>query len=157
MPTRAIILFPTSKPVIRGLIVDIPLRTQYALRALVCLALKRGEGVLSGQRIAALGGIPKKYVDQVMHDLREGGFVRSQRGRGGGYVLSGQASATTVLEVIEALDGPLDDLGRSRGGDPGSALLEPAWVAVRAALREALAGETIATMADRAALTTYHI
>jgi Rrf2 family protein len=137
--------------------VDIPLRTQYAIRALVCLALKRGEGVLNGQRIAALGGIPKKYVEQVMRDLRQGGFVHSQRGRGGGYVLSRQASAIAVLEVIEALDGPLDALGRSRSGDPGGLLLEPAWAAVRAALREALAAETIASMADRAAPTTYHI
>jgi Rrf2 family protein len=136
---------------------DIPLRTQYAIRALVCLAMKRGEGVLNGQRIAALGGIPRKYVEQVMHGLRQGGFVVSQRGRGGGYALSRPASAITLLEVIEALDGPLDRLGRSRDHDPGSALLEPAWVVVRGALREALEKESIADMADRAASATYHI
>jgi Rrf2 family protein len=137
--------------------VEISLRTQYALRALVCLALKRGEGVLSGQRIAALAGIPKKYVEQVMHDLRQGGFVQSQRGRGGGYVLSRPASAMAVLEVVEALDGPLDELGRIRERDPGAPLLEPMWVVVRRALRETLAEETIATVADRATVTTYSI
>jgi len=137
--------------------VDIPLRTQYAIRALVCLALTRGEGVLSGQRIAALGGIPRKYVEQVMRELRDAGLVRSRRGRGGGYTLSRDASTITVLEVVETLDGPLDDLGRVRGGDSGEALLEPAWAAVRAALRDALAGETIGGMADRAAATTYQI
>jgi len=153
----ALILFPTNLSVIKGGIVDLPLRTQYAIRALVCLALTQGEGVLNGQRIAALGGIPKKYVEQVMRELREGGFVQSQRGRGGGYTLSRDASAITVLEVIETLDGPLEGLGRSRGGDSGEALLEPAWAAVRAALRDALASETIGRMADRAALTTYQI
>lgn len=136
---------------------DIPLRTQYAIRALVCLALTQGEGVLNGQRIAALGGIPRKYVEQVMRDLREADLVQSQRGRGGGYTLSRDASTITVLEVIETLDGPLDELGRSRAGDSAGALLEPAWASVRAALREALAGETIGRMADRAALTTYQI
>jgi Rrf2 family transcriptional regulator, cysteine metabolism repressor len=136
---------------------DIPLRTQYAIRALVCLAMKRGEGVLNGQRIATLGGIPRKYVEQVMRDLRQGGFVVSQRGRGGGYLLSRPAPAITVLEVIETLDGPLEELGRSRDRDPGGALLEPAWAAVRSALREALEKESIASVADRAAPSTYHI
>ena len=136
---------------------DIPLRTQYALRALVCLALARGEGALSGERIAGLAGIPRKYVEQVMRALREGGFVRSRRGRGGGYSLSRDASAITVLEVIETLDGPLERLGRARAGDSGEALLEPAWALVRAALRDALAAETIGGMAVRTAPTTYQI
>ncbi len=136
---------------------EIPLRTQYALRALVCLALKRGEGVLNGQRIAALAGIPKKYVEQVMRDLRQNGFVVSRRGRGGGYALSRQASAVSILEVIETLDGSLDDLGRVRDRDPGAPLLEPMWGVVRGALRDALAGETVASVADRATVTTYQI
>jgi Rrf2 family protein len=136
---------------------DMSLRTQYAIRALVCLALKRSEGVLNGQRIAMLGGIPKKYVEQVLRDLRQAGFVRSQRGRGGGYTLSRPASGITVLEVIEALEGPIDDLGRTQPGDPGAPLVEPLWAAVRSGLRRSLDDQTIAAIADRAAVTTYHI
>jgi Rrf2 family protein len=119
--------------------------------------MKRGEGVVSGRQIAAYGGIPGKYVEQVMHDLRQAGLVRSQRGKGGGYVLGRGPESITVLEVIEAIEGPLDEFGRMRGGDPVGPLLEPVWADARASLQEVLGSATIASIAERIAVDTYQI
>jgi Rrf2 family protein len=137
--------------------VEVASRTQYAIRALVCLAVKRGEGVVNGAQIAEFGDIPRKYVEQVMHDLRQGGFVRSQRGKGGGYSLARDPSEISLLEVLETMEGSLDRLGRMPGGDPVAAPLEPVWSEVRTALRDCLGAATIAGVADRIAVQMYHI
>jgi Rrf2 family protein len=135
---------------------DLNLRTHYALRALVCLALRRGLGVVTGRQIADFGGIPGKYVEQVMHDLRQAGLVHSQRGKGGGDVLAREPEAITILEVVETLEGPLDQFGRMRSGDPVEPLLEPLWIGVRKSLKEVLGTATIADAAERAATTAYY-
>jgi Rrf2 family protein len=136
---------------------DVSLRSQYALRALVCLAMKRGEGVISGRQIADFGSIPGKYVEQVMHDLRQAGLVRSQRGKGGGYVLGREPEAITVLEVVETVGGSLDGFGRMRSGDPVGPLLQPVWDAARVSLQDALGSASIAGVAERVAVDMYHI
>ena len=136
---------------------EIALRTQYALRALICLTVKRREGVVSGGEIAAFGGIPRKYVEQVMRDLRQAGLVRSQRGKLGGYLLARDPDAISVLDVLEAVEGPLADLGRMRGGHPVGRLLDPVWDDVRASLRDCLGATSVAGIADRIAVHMYHI
>lgn len=136
---------------------DIALRTQYGLRALICLATKRGEGTISGRRIGDFGGIPGKYLEQVMRDLRQGGFVVSRRGKGGGYALAREPEAISLLEVVETFEGSLAGLGRMRVGDPAGPLLEPVWDEVRASLRDVLGSATIAGAAERVAVDTYCI
>jgi len=136
---------------------DLALRTQYALRALVCLAIKRGGGAISGRQIADFGGIPGKYVEQVMRELRQAGLVRSQRGKGGGYLLAREPRAINMLEVVEAVEGSLEEFGRMPGGDPVGPALEQTWVDVRASLEAVLATTTIAGLADRVAVDMYHI
>jgi len=132
-------------------------RSQYALRALICLTVKRSEGVVSGREIATFGDIPSKFVEQVMHDLRQAGLVRSRRGKGGGYMLAREPETITVLEIVETVEGVLDDLGRMRGGDPLGPLLDSVCNDARTALREVLGSATIASIAERIAIDTYQI
>lgn len=132
-------------------------RSHYALQALICLTVKRSEGVVSAREVASFGGIPGKFVEQVMRDLRQAGLVRSQRGKGGGYLLAREPEAITVLEVVETVEGVLDDSGRMRGGDPVGPLLDPVWDDVRTSVREVLGSATIASIAERIALDTYQI
>jgi Rrf2 family protein len=119
--------------------------------------MKRGEGVISGRQIADFGGIPGKYVEQVMHDLRQAGFVRSQRGKGGGYVLGRAPESISVVEVLETIEGSLDGFGRMRGGDPIGPLLELVWTDTRVAIKEILGSASIASIAERVAVDMYHI
>ena len=137
--------------------VDVSARTQYALRALVCLTLRGGDRAVSGADIASLGGIPRKYVEQVMHDLRQAGLVSSQRGKRGGYSLACDPHAVTVLNVLETIEGSLDGFGRMPGGDLVRPPLEAVWRDAVAALRQCLGAATIAGLADRIAVHTYQI
>jgi len=125
-------------------------RCHYAIKALVRLALSYGGAPVQSRDIAEFGGIPVKYLEQVMHDLRQGGLVTSTRGKNGGYVLARPPEEITFSDVRELVDGPFGQDGRMPGAAQADALVEPVWDTVRRAVREVLDGATIAASAERA-------
>jgi Rrf2 family protein len=129
--------------------VHVSTRCQYAIKALVRLALSYGGAPVQSRDIAAFGGIPAKYLEQVMHDLRQGGLVTSTRGKNGGYVLARQPHAITFAQVRELVDGPFEAVRMPRAGQ-ADALVEPVWRDVRQAVDEVLAGASIGAAAERA-------
>jgi Rrf2 family protein len=85
-------------------------KAKYALRALLSLAeAPRGETVLISQ-IAAKHRIPKKFLEQILLDLKNHGLVQSRRGRSGGYALLKAASEISFGQVLRIIDGPLAPL-----------------------------------------------
>ncbi len=133
-------------------------KSQYAIKALVCLALPGGDEPVQAREIVAFTGIPPKYLDQVMHDLRHGGFVESRRGVGGGYVLVRDPSAISFFDVVDMIDGSHGGKGRMRCGGQAEALVAPVWEEVQECLRHILRSATIADAAARAASAPmYHI
>ena len=97
-------------------------------------------------------GIPPKFLENILGDLRHAGLVQSRRGAEGGYALARPANAITVADVIRAVEGPLASVRGNRPEDvhyEGSAqALNQVWIAVRASLRAVV--ETV-TLADLAA------
>lgn len=82
-------------------------RAKYALRALVKLAgLKDGQS-LSIAEIAQTQSIPKKFLEQILLELKRHGIVDSRRGKEGGYLMRRPASDVTYGDVLRAIDGPL--------------------------------------------------
>jgi Rrf2 family protein len=80
---------------------------KYGLKALVHLAsLPKGETAQSVD-IAEANNIPKKFLDAILGDLRNGGVVHSKKGPGGGYMLARAPGEIKVGHVIRTLDGPL--------------------------------------------------
>lgn len=80
---------------------------KYGLKALVDLAkLAPGETAFVSE-IAARNNIPKKFLDTILLELRNGGMLRSKKGPGGGYSLSKPASEIFIGQVVRTLDGPL--------------------------------------------------
>lgn len=77
--------------------------TEYALRAVVYLALQR-EGLSNSQVIAQATKVPAKYLSKVLKDLARAGLVFSQRGPNGGFRLARDPGAISVLEVVNAVD-----------------------------------------------------
>ena len=128
----------------------ISIRCRYAIKALVRLALSYGGAPVQSRDIAEFGAIPVKYLEQVMHDLRQGGLVASTRGKNGGYRLVRPPDDITFSEVRELVDGPFTEDGRMPGAGQADALVAPVWEAVRRAVREVLDGATIAAAAERA-------
>jgi Rrf2 family protein len=125
-------------------------KSEYAIKALVCLALTNGSGPVAAREISEFGGIPTKFLEQVMQHLRQGGLVTSQRGKGGGYVLAADPARLSFADVIDLVDGSHGGLGRMHNGDQAEALVAPVWREVRDATRAILRSATIADAAARA-------
>ncbi len=80
---------------------------KYGLKAMVHLAGRvPGETALVTE-IADTNDIPKKFLDTILGELRNAGFVNSKKGKGGGYNLAKPAHEIRVGHIIRVLDGPL--------------------------------------------------
>lgn len=82
-------------------------KAKYGLKAMVYLAgVQPGRTALVAD-IAAESQIPKKFLDAILGELRNAGFVHSKKGKGGGYMLARLPSEIAVGNLVRALDGPL--------------------------------------------------
>ncbi|MFF9670655.1 RrF2 family transcriptional regulator [Streptomyces eurythermus] len=126
-------------------------RADYAVRAVLELAVRQGNGPVKAEEIAAVQDIPHKFLEGILGDLRRAGIVDSRRGGGGGYRLARAAPAITVADVIRAVDGPIVSVRGERPTDlayTGTARpLLPLWIALRANVRRILEGVTVADLA----------
>ncbi|MFJ9863797.1 RrF2 family transcriptional regulator [Streptomyces sp. NPDC101165] len=126
-------------------------RADYAVRAVLELAVREGDTPMKAEEIAAVQDIPHKFLEGILGDLRRAGIVDSRRGGGGGYRPARAAAAITVADVIRAVDGPIVSVRGERPTDlsyTGTAQpLLPLWIALRANVRRILEGVTIADLA----------
>ena len=79
-------------------------RTKYAFKAL--LHLSRSPGIVPVGVIAEAEDIPRKFLEQVLLDLRRAGLVHSRPGKGGGHSLARPAQDIPLIAVIRAIEGP---------------------------------------------------
>lgn len=84
-------------------------RGDYALKTILDLALHYGE-LVHIEEVAERQDIPIKFLEQILLTLKNGGFVRSKRGPGGGYTLTRPPSEVTVGEVIRFIEGPIEPI-----------------------------------------------
>ena len=85
-------------------------KAKYALRALVALARgKPGQALAIGD-IAEQQSIPKKFLEQILLDLKRQGLVVSRRGKAGGYALLRPADTISFGQVLRIVDGPIAPL-----------------------------------------------
>lgn len=82
-------------------------RTDYALRALLTLVECADKELVSTRRLAEQNDIPKKFLEQILVDLKSQGWIESVTGKHGGYRLAKPASEITMGEVIRHFDGSL--------------------------------------------------
>lgn len=127
--------------------VKVTAKAEYAVRAMLELATTE-ESLLKGERIASSQGIPLKFLENILVDLRHADLVHAQRGADGGYRLAREPEEITLGQVIRAVEGPLASV---RGEPPermtyegSSENLQRVWIAVRASLRSVLDDLTLA-------------
>lgn len=134
-------------------------RGDYAVRAMLALARETDggdppNGLLSARRIAGAMGIPARFLPQVLGDLQRAGLVEAAPGRSGGYRLTRDAAAISLLEVIEAVEG--DTRRRTcvlRGGPcgvDGTCDVHDVFYEGREALRSTFARASLAELAGPA-------
>jgi Rrf2 family protein len=131
--------------------VRVSARADYAIRALLELAAAEDQAPIRGESIARAQGIPAKYLENLLADLRRARLVVSQRGNVGGYRLARPADEISLADAIRVIDGPLAGVRGEAPEDveyPGAAAaLRDVWIALRAGMRVVLETVTLADVA----------
>jgi Rrf2 family protein len=83
------------------------LRGEYALRALLVLGLNYDRPVVRIQTISEQQNIPKRFLEQILNDLKSAGIVQSRRGVSGGYRLAKKPEQITLAAVVRHIEGAL--------------------------------------------------
>jgi len=124
----------------------------YGLRAVLDLALHTGQGPILRADIAERQNIPEAYLVQLLNLLRKAGLVHSIRGPKGGHVLVKNPDELTVQEVLAALEGPVNLMGKSedrktQGG--GTDVFKDVWEAVESAVNDVLLSVTFGDLCQK--------
>lgn len=82
----------------------------YALKTILDLSLHYGSGLVTIHELAKRADIPIKFLEQVLLDLKKGGFVESRRGKIGGYLLAKPPAQIKLGEIIRFIDGPIEPI-----------------------------------------------
>ena len=129
-----------------GFRVRVSAKVDYALRAM--LELAAAGGLVKGEQLATAQGIPQKFLESILIDLRHAELVTSRRGVDGGYALGRPAGEITLADVIRAVEGPIATVRGVRPDDvryEGVArALAAVWIDLRAAMRGVLEETTLA-------------
>jgi Rrf2 family transcriptional regulator, cysteine metabolism repressor len=129
-------------------------KTEYALRAMIELTLRGGQGLVSAREIAEAQHIPVRFLEQQLGALHKAGIVESFRGAGGGCRLARAPEDLRVADVVDAIEGPmypmfcLDPENHTCFQD-GLCGLQELWGDVRVAVRTVFERTTLADLADR--------
>jgi Rrf2 family protein len=133
--------------------VRVSAKVDYALRAM--LELAAAGGLVKGEQLATAQGIPQKFLESILIDLRHAELVTSRRGVDGGYALGRPAGEITLADVIRAVEGPIATVRGVRPDDvryDGVArALAAVWIDLRAAMRGVLDETTLADIVSRGA------
>ena len=126
-------------------------RVDYALRAACALAAaeQASPGTwTTSDEVAEGEGVPQRFLEAILRDLRRAGLVDSRRGQDGGHRLAADPAQVSLADLIRAVDGPLalvrgtrPEHLRYQGASTG---LQDVWLALRAAERRILEGTTLA-------------
>jgi Rrf2 family transcriptional regulator, cysteine metabolism repressor len=135
-------------------------RAEYGVRLMVGLARQEGERPVALNSLADSETLPLSYLEHLAARLRDAGLLTSQRGAHGGYRLARDADQIRMLEVVEALEGPIapmecfepDREGRvlcSHGDSSEHACATKLlWTRVQGGISRALGGTTLAELAE---------
>ena len=132
--------------------VEITRRTDYALRIILALARQPEGPALSSRELGRLQEVPHPFARGILTQLARAGLVISRRGSGGGVLLARPAAQISVLDVMEALEGPLtlnlctrdpDYCGRA-----DACVMHQVWLETERLLRAHLGDKDMAALAS---------
>jgi Rrf2 family cysteine metabolism transcriptional repressor len=90
-------------------------KTEYALKAVIYAARHPEGTTFQIKELADRNGIPKKFLELILLELKNAGIVQSRRGVGGGYLLARRPESVRSTEIIEAIEGPVSPVKAQQG------------------------------------------
>lgn len=124
---------------------------EYAIRGIVFLATQPPDQICLLSDIASAVDVPQTFLAKIFQQFSKIGLVKSYRGTGGGFVLGRPPGKITLLEVVEAVEGPIvpNRCVTGEGECSRSAVcnVHPVWVSVQDQVREILAKVTLKSLA----------
>ncbi len=133
----------------------VPRKVQYALRAVFELAKHSGRGPVKIADIAKAQAIPARFLEAILNQLKQAGFVDSRRGKGGGYFLTRSPGRLTVGEVMHFMQGPVRAVDcfveKSKSSCPllGSCVFLSMWEKVHDAIETVYNNTTFRNLLDQ--------
>lgn len=133
-------------------------KTKYALKALLYLAEQEVEHISKTVEIAEAASIPKKFLEQILLDLKRGHFVGSKQGKLGGYYLLKSKNEITLADIHRLFDGAIALLPCASLNfyercsdcvDESECLLRHGLITIREETLKAMQGITIASLVKK--------
>jgi Rrf2 family iron-sulfur cluster assembly transcriptional regulator len=133
--------------------VRLSLQVQYAICGVFDLAYNGRDEPVQIRVISERQAIPARYLEQIFQRLRRAKIVSSKRGPGGGYTLGRPAAEVTLRDVVEAVEGPLEQALAMAEPEGGSSALRPEflWRELAARFGEVLEETTLDELCREAA------
>ncbi len=131
-------------------------RLEYALKILIELADRKGQGLVTSKLIAQECGIPPNFIPQIVAALSKRGWIKSTRGPHGGIMLETDPDKISVNDVIEALEDKLvvkECLFTKKPCEQSKTCpLYPLWNKIQDRMMEVVEGTSVADLAREKSL-----
>jgi len=132
-------------------------KCMYAFRALFDIAYHGGGQPVSGRDIAEREEVPQRFLEQILLELKRAGLVRSKRGPNGGYSLAKSPDEITMLDAVEAIEGPIpvsfcyatDDEARRRCQITNKCVTAALWRDIAEVIQDKLRSITLSDVVRR--------
>jgi len=129
---------------------NVSVKGEYALRAVFELSLRGSRDPTKIADIAARQAIPQKFLELILSQLKQGGFLGSRRGAEGGYFLARPPESITVGDILRHIDGPVSPARRRQKGHNAAASPFPElWSEIEQALSQVIDNTTFSNLVER--------
>lgn len=128
---------------------DVSVKGEYALRAVFELSRHGEPEPIKIARIAERQKIPQKFLELILSQLKQGGYLGSRRGADGGYFLARPADQITVGDILRQIDGPFQPSRRPFAEEPPESPFPEMWMRVERALSCVIDRTTFADLVEQ--------
>ena len=128
---------------------DISVKGEYALRAVFELSCQNSPEPIKIAKIAEGQKIPQKFLEMILVQLKQGGYLGSRRGADGGYYLARSSDEITVGDILRQLDGPFRSSRRPFQDESSDSPFPELWERVDRALSCVIDRTTFADLVER--------
>ena len=128
---------------------DVSVKGEYALRAVFELSCQGRPDPVKIAKIAERQKIPQKFLEMILAQLKQGGYLGSRRGVDGGYFLARPPDQITVGDILRQIDGPFQPAKRPFADEPTDSPFPEMWDRVERALSCVIDRTTFADLVER--------